>query len=231
MTKKAYYLNMSVFIGYIVQNIRRLYFKVFPDFKILESSNGRFNVEPSIVDSCISPRARIFSVAHIVNSTIGDYTYIQHNSMFMNTDIGKFCSIGANFVSGMGIHPINGVSTAPMFYSKNKPNGMTLSSENKVIENRRVTIGNDVFIGVNVTVLDGVTIGDGAVVGAGTVVSKDIPPYAVVVGSPMRIVKYRFAEDQIASLLAIKWWNWQDDRLPEIEKSFFDIDGFIKKNS
>ena len=66
---------------------------------------------------------------------------------------------------------------------------------------------NDVFIGANVTVLDGVTVGDGAVIGAGAVVSKDIPAYAIAVGCPIKIIKYRFSQDQIEALLKIKWYE------------------------
>ena len=99
----------------------------------------------------------------------------------------------------------------------------------KVEESKHTTIGNDVFIGANVTVLDGVTIGDGAVIGAGAVVSKDIPPYAVAVGCPIRIVKYRMSDEQIAAMQRMQWWNWDDERLQDVERMFEDIDGFIEK--
>ena len=89
-------------------------------------------------------------------------------------------------------------------------------------------IGNDVFIGANVTVLDGITIGDGAVIGAGTVVSKDIPPYAVAVGSPIQIIKYRFDEGTIQKLRNLKWWDFSDEQLKNFEKYFFDIEGFLE---
>ena len=87
------------------------------------------------------------------------------------------------------------------------------------------------FIGANVTVLDGVTIGDGAVIGAGAVVSKDIPPYAVAVGCPIKIIKYRFDEDTRNRLIELKWWNWNYDRLKDVEKYFFDVDTFLNKSS
>lgn len=54
-----------------------------------------------------------------------------------------------------------------------------------------IIIGNDVWIGANTTILKGVNIGNGAVVGAGSVVTKDIPEYAIVVGNPAKILKYR----------------------------------------
>ena len=143
------------------------------------------------------------------------------------TKIGKFCSIGPGLVCGWGIHPINGLSTHPMFYSTLRQNGMTLSAVDKVVERKPITIGNDVFIGANVTILDGVTIGDGAVIGAGAVVSKDIPSYAVAVGCPIQIVKYRFNSEQIEALRKIEWWDFDDDKLKEVERLFFEVERFI----
>lgn len=164
---------------------------------------------------------------HIRGSKIGDYTYISQNAWISHTTIGKFCSIGPNLFCGWGIHPINGISTSPMFYSPNKQNGVSLSPTAKIEEQKPITIGNDVFIGANVTILDGVTIGDGAVIGAGAVVSKDIPPYAVAIGCPIKIVKYRFTEEQIQELLQIKWWDKPTDKLPLVEQYFWRIDEFI----
>jgi acetyltransferase-like isoleucine patch superfamily enzyme len=92
-----------------------------------------------------------------------------------------------------------------------------------------IVYGNDVFIGANVTILDGVTIGDGAVIGAGAVVSKDIPPYAIAVGCPIRILKYRFEPEQIDKLLKIKWWEFDEDKLKDVERMFFDVDMFMDK--
>ena len=128
---------------------------------------------------------------------LGDYSYIAKNSSVSNCIIGKFCSIGPNFCCGLGVHPTNGISTAPMFYSPAKQNGMTLCKESKIEESKKTIIGNDVFIGANVTVLDGVKISDGAVIGAGAVVVKDIPAYAIAVGVPAKVAKYRFDESTI----------------------------------
>jgi len=55
----------------------------------------------------------------------------------------------------------------------------------------RTVIGNDVWVGGNAVILGGVNVGEGAVVGAGAIVTKDVPPYAIVVGSPARVVRYR----------------------------------------
>ncbi len=54
-----------------------------------------------------------------------------------------------------------------------------------------VTIGNDVWIGAHAIILRGVTIGDGAVIGAGSIVTKNVPPYIVVVGNPAKAIGKR----------------------------------------
>jgi len=82
-----------------------------------------------------------------------------------------------------------------------------------------------------VTILSGVKIGDGAVLGAGAVVTKDIPSYAIVVGNPGRIIKYRFSPETIQKLLKIQWWNWSKEK---IQKNIYkllspNVEEFINK--
>ena len=95
----------------------------------------------------------------------------------------------------------------------------------------RVTIGSDVY-GANVFINASTvtTIGDGAIIGAGAVVNEDVPPYAVVVGVPAKIKRYRFSPEMIDTLLQIRWWNWSIDEInanadalmsPEIFKKRF----------
>ena len=76
-----------------------------------------------------------------------------------------------------------------------------------------IDIGNDVWIGQGVLIMSGVTIGDGACIGANTVVSKDIPPYTIAVGAPMKFVRKRFSDEDIKFLLDLKWWNWPDEKI------------------
>lgn len=188
------------------------------DFKKLRSWNS--NVKRG-------KHVRIDTVSLLSDVEIGDYSYLSDNAVVSNTSIGKFCSIGPNFFCGWGVHPTKGVSTSPMFYSSKADN--SISIEDKVDEHPRITIGNDVFIGANVTVLEGTAVGDGAVIGAGSVVSKDIPPYAIAVGSPIQIKGYRMTEEQIGAMQRIQWWNFDDEKLKEVERLFFDVDGFIEE--
>jgi virginiamycin A acetyltransferase len=215
----------------LVRKFGLFFLKIFfPRLYVIEKDGGDIGrLIKNIHRSNISDKAKIYGPAQIGDCQVSDYTYISGNSNISLTTIGKFCSVGPNFNCGFGIHPTNGISTSPIFYSTGTPCGMTLSADDKIIEHKQITIGNDVFIGINVTVLDGLTIGDGAIIGAGTIVSKNIPPYAIVAGSPVQIIKYRFDEETIAKLLKLKWWDFNIDELKDVERHFFDYETFIKK--
>lgn len=212
--------------------LRKILYWILPELRVLRENDTDLSIlkrNKDYVDA--RKHVMLYAPYSLSDSTIGRCTYIARNSFVSNATIGSFCSIGPNFLCGWGIHPLTGISTAPMFYSTKKQNGFTLSETDKIEERKRIVIGNDVFIGANVTVLDGVTIGDGAVIGAGAVVSKDIPPYAVAVGCPIRIIKYRFDNDQIEALRRLNWWSFDDDDLKDVERFFFDIDGFIQRQN
>jgi acetyltransferase-like isoleucine patch superfamily enzyme len=210
---------------------RRLLTLIYPELRVLDKDTSEYVVKASsCLQSTISPTARLYPPYHVRDSTIGAYSYVTRNSWISMARIGRFCSIGPNFCCGWGMHPVDGISTSPMFYSTAKQNGTTLCNHNKVEEREPIHVGNDVFIGMNVTILDGVTIGHGAVIGAGTVVSKDVPPYAIVVGNPMRIVRYRFSEEIVSALLEIAWWDWSTEELQRIENNFFDVEDFVKQH-
>lgn len=179
-------------------------------------------------DCVLGDHTRVYPPFFLKSVFLGEYSYIAKNSSISNCEIGKFCSIGPNFCCGLGIHPVHGISTSPMFYSTAKQNGVSLCKENKMAESAHTVIGNDVFIGANVTILDGVHIGDGVVIGAGAVVTKDIPSYAIAVGVPATVIKYRFDSETISSLLERKWWNENNSTLERIEKEFWHVEGFLK---
>lgn len=207
-----------------VKNIAKFFYYLFKSEIVL--SKTFISSHNSVFDK----NSKVYSPSSVVNSKIGFGSYIASFSIINSTEVGKFCSIGPNFLCGYGIHPTNGISTSPMFYSTKNQAGKSFAQKDKIVESKPITIGNDVFIGANVTVLDGVTISDGAIIGAGAVVVNDIPPYAIAVGVPARIVKYRFTPDKIENFLKIKWWDWPIDKLNEIEKYFFNVEVFLEKN-
>ena len=181
-------------------------------------------------DTSVGKHTRVYPRYSITHSKIGNYTYIGQNSRISRTDIGNFCSIGPNFMCDVPIHPLDGVSTSPVFYSTLRQCGTTFTDVNRATEFGYTKIGNDVFIGTNVTILTNVTIGDGAVVAAGAVVTKDVPPYAVVGGVPARIIKYRFGNEIIKKMLEIQWWNWDEEKLKEIPACFNEVESFVTNN-
>lgn len=211
----------------MIDLIRKLLFKFLPVTKKIE--RHPLDVDVLLSSEDLYPSTMVRHPHHLFDVRIGAYSYVDRNATISNTRIGKFCSIGPNLLCGWGIHPTNGISTSPMFYSTKCQNGTSLSQEDKIIERKPVSIGNDVYIGANVTILDGVTIGDGAIIGAGAVVSKDIPPFAVAVGCPIEIKKFRMTSAQIEAMQRIRWWDWEDSKLKDVERLFFDIDGFVKK--
>ncbi len=98
------------------------------------------------------------------------------------------------------------------------------------INDTPIVIGNDVWIGTGAILLGPITIGDGAIIGAYTVVAKDIPPFAVVVGNPAQIKRYRFTPEQIEKLLTIQWWFWDEEKVLSHKEDFMDIDVFLNKH-
>ncbi len=129
--------------------------------------------------------------------------------------IGRYVSMamGATLVLG-GEHTLKGFST---------------SSEVAVDKSCRhtkgdIVIGNDVWIAANATVLSGVTVGTGAIIGAGAVVAKDVPEYAIMVGNPARILRYRFDEAMRARLLRSRWWEHEADEIKAVRLACADHD-------
>ncbi len=142
------------------------------------------------------------------------YQYpINHDKLI----IGKFCSIacGAKFIFNSANHTMESLSTYPfpLFFEewKLEKSNITQSWDNK----GDIIIGNDVWIGYDAVILAGVTVGNGAVIGARAVVTKDVTPYTIVGGIPAKPLKKRFADETIAKLIKLKWWNWSEKKIKE----------------
>lgn len=152
------------------------------------------------------------------NIIVGDFTYIAdsefeshvtHHYDFIGDKliIGKFCQIaaGVEFVMNGANHQMNAVSTFP-FYTLEGWDMKPLAASDMPFKGDTV-IGNDVWIGQNATILPGVHIGDGAIIGANSVVASDVEPYSIVVGNPVKLIRYRFDGELTSLLLKFKWWD------------------------
>ncbi len=134
------------------------------------------------------------------------------------TKIGRYCSIAMTASVMNRNHPLNYKSTHPFFF-----NPQLNYCEKDTIEYIPLEIGNDVWLGHLSIIMPNVrSIGDGAVVAAGAVVNKDVPPYAVVVGNPARVVRYRFSKETIEKLLLEKWWDKDISELKN-NKEYYNI--------
>ncbi|MBM3129718.1 MAG: CatB-related O-acetyltransferase [Chloroflexi bacterium] len=141
--------------------------------------------------------------------------------------IGAFCSIakGVTVLLG-GEHHTEWITTFPFPALWRAARAIPGHPKTK----GDVIIGNDVWIGQDALILSGVTIGDGAVIAARAVITKNVEPYTIVGGNPARIIRKRFADDVIAQLIKIKWWEWSD---AEIERNLPlllspDVDALIR---
>jgi len=160
----------------------------------------------------IDKTSKVESGSNLVNVIMKKHSFCGYNCEITNTEIGSFCSIANGVVIGGGMHPIEWVSTSPVFY-EGRDSVKAKFSEFAREEVKTTYIGNDVWIGQNVLVKQGVTIGNGAVVGMGSVVTKDIPPYTIYAGNPARFIRNRFDEETILALEESRWWELSDEAL------------------
>lgn len=170
----------------------------------------------------------------------GDHTYGNPQVLFKsqgNFKIGKYCSIGPNVAIILGgghmtqwitTYPFNTLRKAGIPHPKINNDRKAGISRQKLI-NTDVVVGNDVWIGYGVTILGGVTVGDGAVLGARALITKDVPPYAIIGGTPAKVIRYRFNPEDIEKLLKSKWWDLPDEDVDDLIPYLLstDVDKFV----
>lgn len=182
-----------------------------------------------VVDSSICEGYNnLASRVQLKRASLGIHSYIARDTSLRDLSVGRFCSIGSNVRNRPGNHPTRGfVSTHPAFYSPNAPTGAFVEKQyyNEFGEN--VRIGHDVWIGTDSLLMDGVTVGDGAIVAARSVVTKNVPPYAIVGGTPAKLIRYRFDELTIQSMLKLRWWDRGLDWINQNASLFRNPESFL----
>lgn len=144
-------------------------------------------------------RCKVFLRTHIAkgaflrDTEVEEYTYLGRNCIINSAYIGRYASIASNVQIGGMEHAYWDLSTSCYLTDQN-------------IEGHKTRIEHDAWIAADCIIKQGITIGAGAVVGANSFVNKDVPPYAIVVGSPARIIKYRFDEETIQRLQQSRYW-------------------------
>lgn len=182
----------------------------------------------AIINSSIHSTSKIEAGSQVVNSTFDRHSFCGYDCEILNCSIGAFCSIANNVKIGGGVHPMEWVSTSPVFY-EGRDSVRAKFSKHKRKPVKTTIIGHDVWIGQGVMIKQGVTIGTGAVVGMGSIVTKDVEPYVVVAGSPAKVIKERFDKNTASKLMASKWWEFSEKELMKFAEYFTDPERFIKE--
>lgn len=186
--------------------------------KLRPSAIGRSQIHKSAV---IGPGSQV------IDSTMARYSYCGQNCTIIQTEIGSFCSIADFVCIGAAHHPLDWVSTSPVF-QKGRNILRKNFSQHEAPTTTPTRIDHDVWIGHGAKIRSGVSIGTGAVVGMGSVVTRDVEPYAIVVGAPAREIGKRFTPDIRQSLLETQWWLLADSELEKLGSLFSNPGQFIE---
>jgi len=170
-----------------------------------------------VENSCLYEYARVDRNNYVWESVLGRHSYTGRNTKLIKANIGNFTSISWDVTIGGANHDYSKITTHSFLYNDIdglRPDGFSAAYDRF---EEKCIIGHDVWIGAGAIILRDVNVGNGAVIAAGAVVTNDIPAYAVVAGTPAKVIKMRFDENKIETLQNIKWWNWNDD---EIRKNY-----------
>ncbi len=181
-----------------------------------------------ISDSTLGSWTEVRPGCRLLESDLGDYTYLMERVQLDYTTIGKFGNVASDARLGPTNHPIDR-PTAHHFTYRAAMYGLG-EDDDAIFEWRAdqpVEVGHDVWIGHGATVLPGTTVGNGAVVAAGAVVVDDVPPYTIVGGVPAEPIRRRFPEDVAARLEATEWWHWDHETLADRLADFRDLESFL----
>ena len=167
---------------------------------------------------------------------VGAFSYFNYGVQVANATIGKFCSIGQESIIGMGMHPLDWLTTHPVGgdgsgiscgQSQNplyKDICLTTISRKQPMS-AQIHIAHDVWIGARAIIMPGVSIGTGAVIGAGAVVTRDVAPFSISTGVPARHIRYRLPAYLRQRVLESEWWDRDLTRLEE--RDYSDPEAFL----
>ena len=167
---------------------------------------------PSFNRCQLDKSAKVSSGAALTRVKMGRYSYVGSYTHITDAEIGSFCSIGGNCGIGGGMHPLNYVSSSPVFLQGKNILGKNFANI-PFQPSQKVIIGNDVWIGEYAYVMPGVIVGDGAVIGTHAVVTHDVEPYSIVAGVPAKEIRKRFDPETVERLQHLHWWEWSEDKL------------------
>ncbi|WP_018915554.1 CatB-related O-acetyltransferase [Vreelandella zhanjiangensis] len=165
------------------------------------SFNKDLTVEPH---SCMA-QGRFYSA--------GAFSYCRSKLIPSDFRVGRYCSIAPGVELSDQDHPLDRLSTHSFTFKEHAKTLARKHGKEVLIHGFKTLreapkIGNDVWIGKDALIKRGIKVGNGAVIAQRSVVTKDVPDYAIVAGSPAKIIRFRFDEKLISRLNEVKWWNY-----------------------
>jgi phosphonate metabolism protein (transferase hexapeptide repeat family) len=203
-------------------------------------TQGRIMSEQPEIDPTAVVRASDFGRytylgprSHVAKSTFGDYSYAMGDNQIAHAVIGKFVNIATNARINPPNHP-TWRATQHHFTYRSFSYGLSLDDDQSIFDWRaqdRVEIGHDVWLGHGAIIMPGVKVETGAAVGSGAIVTKDVPPFAIVVGVPARVLRMRVDEKTAERLQRIAWWDWSQERIDAALADFrtLGVEAFVEK--
>lgn len=163
--------------------------------------------------------------SQVANSTIDDYSYAVENTQIAYAKIGKFANIASHVRIYASKHPMHLASLHHFTYRSSWY--FDEAEDNKAFFDWRaentITIGHDTWIGHGAVIMPGVTVGNGAIVGSNAVVTRDVAPYAIVVGVPAKQIRQRFDDRTAERMEKLAWWDWPHERLHQTLADFRNL--------
>lgn len=179
-------------------------------------------------NSTIHRTSKVESGSQFINSSMGKYSFCGYDCKIINCKIGSYCSIADGVIVGGAQHPIEWVSTSPVFY-RGKDSIKKKYCEHDRPTDRTTQIGNDVWIGDRAMLKAGINIGDGAVIGMGSIVTKDVGPYEIWAGNPAKFIRKRFSDEIVELLIIKKWWDRPDSMISDAAYYVKEPKEFLKR--
>jgi hypothetical protein len=202
-----------------------------PD-KTLSPDGPYIHPDARVFNSTFGAWTEVGARSSVMETSMDDYSYVVQDSQIIYAKIGKFANIASHTRINPGNHPHWRASLHHFMYrsasyglGEDDPNFFDWRREHQV------TIGHDTWLGHGAIVMPGVTIGTGAIVGSGAIVTKDVPPYTIVVGNPATFLRRRVSEAVEEKLMRIAWWDWSHDDLRERMADFraLEAEAFAEK--
>lgn len=197
------------------------------NIRFLFAKGLKILLNPPALRNCdIDTTAKICAKSELNRVRIGKYSYVGSSCFMVHADVGAFCSIADRCCIGGAGHPIERVSSSPVFHEGTNVLGKNFQTF-PYEHTPKAVIQNDVWIGIGAIIKSGITIHNGAVIGAGSVVTRDVPAYEIWAGNPAKKIRDRFDKDTSAKIEKSEWWNKSDEEIKELSKQFDNVDRFI----